>query len=62
MLRQLEAEGDYTRRLAILEELKTMPFAAVWDYYCLEQNVPMGLDWLDEVKTYERAVLAGRGS
>ena len=62
MLRQLEAEGDYTRRLAILEELKTMPFAAVWDYYCLEQDVPMGLDWLDEVKTYERAVLAGRGS
>jgi L-rhamnose isomerase len=62
MLRQLEAEGDYTRRLAILEELKTMPFAAVWDYYCLEQDVPMGVDWLDEVKTYERAVLAGRGS
>jgi L-rhamnose isomerase len=62
MLRQLEVEGDYTRRLAILEELKTMPFAAVWDYYCLEQDVPVGLDWLDEVKTYERAVLAGRGS
>jgi len=59
-LKQLEAQGDYTARLALLEELKTMPFGAVWDYYCLKQDVPVGPDWLDEVKQYEAAVLASR--
>lgn len=61
LLRQAEAEGDYTRRLSLLEELKSMPFAAVWDHYCLRQSVPAGIGWLDEVKTYERKVLAQRG-
>lgn len=61
LLRQVEAEGDYTRRLALLEELKTMPFAAVWDYYCVRQGVPVGMQWLDHVRNYERNVLARRG-
>jgi L-rhamnose isomerase len=60
-LRGLEAAGDYTGRLALLEELKTMPFGAVWDYHCLEQEVPTGSAWLDEVRAYERDVLARRG-
>jgi L-rhamnose isomerase len=59
-LRQLEAEGDYTARLALLEELKGLPFGAVWDYYCLQQGVPIGLQFLDEVRAYERTVLAAR--
>ena len=37
-LRQMEAEGDFTSRLALLEELKTLPFGAVWDYYCAESE------------------------
>ena len=41
-LRQLEAEGNYTGRLALLEELKTMPFGAVWDFYCHKSGVPVG--------------------
>jgi L-rhamnose isomerase len=61
LLRQAEEDGDYTRRLALLEELKTMPFAAVWDYYCAGQDVPVGIAWLDAVKTYERSVLVRRG-
>jgi L-rhamnose isomerase len=60
-LRQLEAEGDYTARLATLEELKTLPFGAVWDHYCLQSEVPIGGQWIDEVKRYERDVLARRG-
>jgi len=56
----LEEEGDYTARLAMLEELKTMPFGAVWDYYCLSQDVPVGTAWIQEVKQYEATVLAGR--
>lgn len=59
-LRRLEAEGDFTSRLALLEEIKTMPFGAVWDEYCRRQNVPVGRAWLDEVKSYERTVLSRR--
>src|SRR5262249_1428692 len=52
-LRRLEAEGDTTARLALLEELKALPFGAVWDHYCRTHDVPPGRDWLAEVKTYE---------
>jgi L-rhamnose isomerase len=55
-LRKLEAGGDYTSRLATLEEIKGLPFGAVWDYYCKRQDVPSGLDWLKEVKDYEASV------
>jgi len=59
-MRAAEEAGDYTARLALSEECKTLPFGAVWDYYCLRQGVPVGAAWLDEVKSYERDVLAGR--
>jgi len=59
-LRQLEAEGDFTSRLAMVEELKTLPFGPVWDYYCLGQDVAPGMAWMDEVRRYEREVLEGR--
>jgi len=59
-LRQMEAEGDFTARLAFLEELKAMPWQAVWDYYCLSREVPVGAAWLDEVQQYEKDVLSKR--
>ena len=59
-LGQMDADGDFTGRLALLEEIKTLPFAAVWDYYCLRHNVPVGLAWLDEVRSYEKEVLSKR--
>lgn len=59
-LRQLEAEGNYTARLALLEELKTLPFGAVWDHYCQTKGVLVGPTWLDDVKRYETEVLAKR--
>jgi len=60
LLQQYEAAGDFTGRLALLEELKTLPLGAVWDYYCLTQNVPVAAAWLDVVRAYERDVLAQR--
>lgn len=57
----LEHGGDNTARLAWLEELKSLPWGSVWDEYCRRSNVPVGGQWLDEVRTYERAVLAKRG-
>jgi L-rhamnose isomerase len=59
-LRALEAEGDLTSRLALLEEQKTMPFGAVWDHYCEKQGVPPGAAWLGAVKDYEKSILADR--
>ncbi|MBM4092944.1 MAG: L-rhamnose isomerase [Planctomycetes bacterium] len=59
-LRQCEAAGDFTSRLALLEEVKTLPFGPVWDYYCLRAGVPVGHAWLDEVKHYESEVLRKR--
>ena len=59
-LEQLELAGDYTARLALMEEQKTLPFGAVWDYYCLKSGVPVGADWLQEVKQYEKDVLSLR--
>jgi L-rhamnose isomerase len=40
--------------LAWLEELKGLPFGAVWDYYCLQQGVPVALSFMDEIRTYEK--------
>ena len=60
-MRSLELAGDYTARLTLLEELKGMPSGAVWDYYCLQGNVPVGLAYLDEIRAYEKQVLAQRG-
>jgi L-rhamnose isomerase len=59
-LRELELEGDYTSRLALLEECKSLPFAAVWDYYCEKAGVPVRDAWLAEVKSYEKDVLSKR--
>ena len=61
LLRQLEREGDFTGRLAVMEEVKTLPAGAVWDYYCLTRGAPVGRSWLEEVRRYEREVLADRG-
>ena len=60
LLQRLERDGDLTGRLAVQEEAKTLPFGAVWDYYCLTSGVPVGRCWLDAVKRYEREVLAER--
>lgn len=59
-MRSMEVAGDFTARLALLEELKGMPFGAVWDYYCLQQDVPAGIAFLDEIRSYERQTLAQR--
>jgi len=59
-LRRLERDGDFTARLALMEEAKSLPFGAVWDYFCWKQGVPVGADWLEMVKTYEKMELSRR--
>ena len=60
MLRKFEQAGDFTARLALLEEIKALPAGAVWDYYCMAHDAPVGEAWLAEVKTYEKEVFPGR--
>ncbi len=59
-LRQIERSGDFTQRLALLEELKGLPFGAVWDYHCLKHGVPVGMHYMDEIKAYEQRELSQR--
>ena len=56
----MEEAGQNFERLAMLEELKTKPFSAVWDYYCLQAGVPVGADYIAEIQQYEKEVLSKR--
>ena len=60
MLTGAENSFDFTTRLALQETAKTLPWGAVWDYYCLQNNVPTGWDYMDTIKKYEKEVLLNR--
>jgi len=55
-LREYEANGQYFERLALLEESKSLPWNAVWDMFCLKNNVPVGEEFIAEVQKYEKEV------
>ncbi|MBR1518550.1 MAG: L-rhamnose isomerase [Prevotella sp.] len=59
-LRQYEAADQGFQRLALLEEAKSMPMGAVFDYFCMKNNVPVGTDYMAEVERYEREELSKR--
>lgn len=59
-LKKLELDNDFTDRMVITEELKDFPYGDVWNYFCEQNGVPSGLDWLKEVKEYEENVLSKR--
>lgn len=60
LLRQYEIEGDFSARLGLQEELKSMPVGAAWDYYCLQKSVPAGIRFMEIIKDYEKNELAKR--
>ena len=59
-LKKLENSGDYTARLALLEEQKSLPWQAVWEALCLRHDVPAGASWLGDVRHYEQQILSQR--
>ncbi|MDR1003557.1 MAG: L-rhamnose isomerase [Prevotellaceae bacterium] len=59
-LRRYEADGQYFQRLALLEEAKSLPWNAVWDMFCLKNNVPVGEAFIGEIEKYEREVTSKR--
>jgi len=60
-LREVEANGNLTARLALLEEAKSLPWGAVWDEFCRRHNVPAGAAWLPEAESYMETTLRARG-
>jgi len=59
-LRNAENDGDYTLRLALLEEQKSLPWQAVWETYCLRNDVPADAGWITDVRRYEQQILRQR--
>ncbi len=57
---QAEREGDFTTRLAMMDEFKNLPAQAVWNMVCLQKNVPASIAFIDEIKRYEKEVLSRR--
>jgi L-rhamnose isomerase len=59
-LREYEANEQYFERLALLEEAKSLPWNAVWDYFCLKNNIAIGEDYITEIREYEKEVTSKR--
>ena len=59
-LREFEGSGQWFERLALLEEAKSLPWSAVWDMFCLRNDVPVGEDYIGEIQQYEKDVTSKR--
>ena len=59
-LRKYELNNQLFERLALLEESKSLPWNAVWDEFCLRNNVPVGETFIPEVEKYEAEVTSKR--
>jgi len=60
LLLEYEEQNKHFQRLALLEELKTLPFGSIWDYYCYKHNVPIGTEWFSHIEDYEKNILKKR--
>ncbi len=60
LMKEIEAKGDVSGRLAMVQEFKAAPFGMVWDYYCQKKNAGVGLEWLEAARKYENEVLSKR--
>jgi L-rhamnose isomerase len=54
LLKEYEEERDYLRRLTLLEEMKSLPWSAIWDWYCSKNDVQVGQGWVNRVRGTER--------
>ncbi|WP_088810630.1 MULTISPECIES: L-rhamnose isomerase [Listeria] len=61
-LKKMELANDFTSRLVFTEELKDFPYGDVWNYFCEQNGVPVGLNWLTDVRDYEESTLLKRNA
>ena len=59
-LKAFEAQGNFTARLRLMEQLHSLPFGEVWEAYCAQQDVPSESSWLQKVNAYETAEFVNR--
>lgn len=59
-LKELQDTGNYTELMVRSEEVKTLPFGDIWNYYCESCGVPADGEWFEKVKEYEKTVLSKR--
>ena len=60
-MHRMQDAYEFTDLLALTEELKSLPWTEVWDEYLRREGVKGGMDWMEDVKSYEREVLSRRG-
>jgi L-rhamnose isomerase len=60
ILRKYEEKGQNFERLAMLEEAKALPWNAIWDYFCMINNVPVGTDFIADIQEYEKEIIFKR--
>ena len=60
LLAEAENKGDFTLRLALMDEFRSLPASAVWDYYCLKRGIPTNTEWLSDLKQYESKIMFKR--
>ena len=56
MLEKAEATGDFTSRLALMDEFKNLPINSVWDMLCVKNNIPVSTSWINSLQRYEDTV------
>ncbi|MBE6387660.1 MAG: L-rhamnose isomerase [Lentisphaerae bacterium] len=56
LLKKEEDAWDFTSRMARQEEIKTLPWSAVWRYYCESENIPDDFSFMQEIKEYEKKI------
>lgn len=59
-LREFETQDKNFQRMAYLEELKAMPWNAIYNYYCEKQGVPAGTGYVEKIEAYEKDVTSKR--
>ena len=60
MIKDAENEGDFTKRLALTDEFRSLPSSTVWDWYCMSKDIPQNTEWLADLKGYEKKVMFKR--
>ena len=60
LISRAELAGEGYKVLALIEEQKAMPWQAVYDEFCLRNNVPVGTDFTKEIDAYEAEVTSKR--
>jgi len=60
LIDKAELDGDFTLRLALIDEFRNLPINAVWNYLCYKNNKPIGTEWIEQLKKYENEVQKAR--